>query len=321
MPRRRASRAARKAAVRLIAVTKKSPAQWVRPLAALGAIDLGENYPQELWHKCEALADLGSSIHWHLIGHLQTNKVKKTLPLVRMIHSVDSLKLLQALDQAAAGLSDPPAVCLQINTSGEESKHGWTPEQVVRNAGSIAMCSNLPIVGLMTMAAWGTTALSARPSFVRLRELMDLLRQETGLSLGELSMGMSGDFEAAIEEGATMVRIGTALFEGIAPVITLTSCPDGVILPVLAQPGARRNAILGERGGALRVAVTSPPDKGKANAAIQVVLAEALGCKPARIALVSGATSRQKRFRIEGMTAARLRERLGELIPDAKQNA
>lgn len=204
-------------AARLIAVTKKSPPEWVRPLVALGASDLGENYPQELWHKCELLADLGRLVRWHLIGHLQTNKVKKTLPLVGMIHSVDSLKLLQALDQAASGGSDPRGVCLQVNTSGEETKHGWAPEQVLRDADLIAACHGIPIVGLMTMAAWGTTSETARPSFIRLRELRDLLRQKTGLALGELSMGMSGDFEAAIEEGATMVRIGTALFEGLEP--------------------------------------------------------------------------------------------------------
>jgi uncharacterized protein (TIGR00251 family) len=97
-------------------------------------------------------------------------------------------------------------------------------------------------------------------------------------------------------------------------VITLTTSPNGVLLPVLAHPGAKRNAILGERAGALRVAVTAPPDKGKANAAIQVVLAEALNCKPARIMLVSGATSRQKRFLIEGMTALQLQRRLTERV-------
>jgi pyridoxal phosphate enzyme (YggS family) len=204
-------------AVRLIAVTKKSPPKWVRPLVALGVFDLGENYPQELWRKYEVLADLQSSIRWHLIGHLQTNKVKKTITLVRTIHAVDSLKLLRALDHAVLEISDPPDVCLQVNTSGEESKHGWTPDQIIRDSESIAACKNIPVAGLMTMAAWGTTAETARPSFVRLRELRDLLRSRTGLALGELSMGMSGDFDAAIEEGATIVRIGSALFEGIEP--------------------------------------------------------------------------------------------------------
>ncbi len=203
--------------IRLVAVTKKSPPEWVRPLVALGACDLGENYPQELWRKCELLADLGGSIRWHLIGHLQTNKVKKTLPLVRMIHSVDSLKLLHLLYQSVSGMADPPPVCLQVNTSDEASKHGWSPDQVLRDAEAITACRKIPVVGLMTMAAWGTTAETARPSFIRLRELRDLLRQKTGLALGELSMGMSGDIEAANEEGATQVRIGSALFEGLEP--------------------------------------------------------------------------------------------------------
>jgi len=204
-------------AVSLIAVTKKSPPDWARSLVALGAGDLGENYPQELWRKCEVLDDLGTSIHWHLIGHLQTNKVKKTLPLVRMIHSVDSLKLLNVLNEAVAGIGDPPGVCLQVNTSGEASKHGWTPESLIRDADAIAGCQRIPVIGLMTMAAWGTTSDLARPSFLQLHELADLLRQKTGLALPELSMGMSGDFEAAIEEGATLVRIGSALFEGLEP--------------------------------------------------------------------------------------------------------
>src|SRR5215471_7342402 len=105
--------------VRLVAVTKRSPLEWIRPLVACGARDLGENYPQELWKKTESLADLGDAVRWHLIGHLQSNKVKKTLPMVAMIHAVDSLKLLRILDEAAGSLAAPPAVCLQVNTSGE----------------------------------------------------------------------------------------------------------------------------------------------------------------------------------------------------------
>jgi pyridoxal phosphate enzyme (YggS family) len=204
-------------AIRLVAVTKRVPVAWVRPLVACGVGDLGENYPQELWRKAEALADLGASVRWHLIGHLQSNKVKKTLPLVRLIHSVDSLQLLRTLDESAAALSDPPGVCLQVNTSGEVSKHGWAPQQVLEDAEAIAGCRASPIVGLMTMAALGTTAETARPSFVRLRDLREELRRRTGLPLAELSMGMSGDFEVAIEQGATLVRIGSALFEGVEP--------------------------------------------------------------------------------------------------------
>ncbi|MHB1557583.1 MAG: YggS family pyridoxal phosphate-dependent enzyme [Isosphaeraceae bacterium] len=200
--------------VRLVAVTKRVPVEWVRPLVEAGAVDLGENYPQELWSKAEALADLGASIRWHLIGHLQSNKVKKTLPLVRMIHAVDSLKLLRILDEAAGSLEAPPTVCLQVNTSAEPNKHGWGPDAIRADAEAIAACRAIPIVGLMTMAALGTNAETARGSFIELREIRDDLRSRTGLALDELSMGMSGDFETAIEEGATLVRVGSALFEG-----------------------------------------------------------------------------------------------------------
>ena len=186
----------------------------VRPLADLGVADLGENYPQELWGKAEALA--GLPVRWHLIGHLQGNKARKTIPMVRMIHAVDSLKLLLALDDLAATRPDPPLACLQVNISAEESKHGWEPDAILADAEAIAGCRNLPIVGLMTIAGYGTTDEEARPTFARLRELRDRLRGPTGLDLAALSMGMSGDYEAAIEEGATHVRVGSALFEGVA---------------------------------------------------------------------------------------------------------
>ncbi len=201
-------------AVRLVAVTKRNPPELVRPLVDLGVLDLGENYPQELWSKAEALADLPA--RWHLIGHLQGNKARKTLPAVRMIHGVDSLKLLRALDELAGAMDDPPSVCLQVNASGEASKHGWDPDDLPGDADAIAACRRLPVVGLMTIAGYDTTGAEARPAFARLRELRDRMRAATGLALPELSMGMSGDFEAAIEEGATWVRVGSALFEGVA---------------------------------------------------------------------------------------------------------
>jgi pyridoxal phosphate enzyme (YggS family) len=206
-------------AVTLVAVTKQWPVETVRPLAEAGAVDLGENYPQELWRKADALADLARPVRWHLIGHLQTNKAKRTVVLVRWIHAVDSLKLLRLLDGFVGELklTEPPAVCLQVNTSGEEAKHGWSAEHLLAEAEPIAACRAVPIVGLMTMAGWGTTSESARPSFVELRETRDRLRSATGLPLAELSMGMSGDFETAIEEGATLVRIGSALFQGVEP--------------------------------------------------------------------------------------------------------
>ncbi len=146
---------------------------------------------------------------------MQSNKVKKTLPLVGMIHAVDSLKLLQTLDESARSLQKPPAVCLQVNTSGEASKHGWSPDQILADIDAIVACRTIPIVGLMTIAALGTTPETARTSFIELRGLRDDLRRRSGLPLDELSMGMSNDFEAAIEEGATLVRVGSALFEGV----------------------------------------------------------------------------------------------------------
>lgn len=203
-------------AVTLVAVTKKRPPELLRPLIEAGAVDLGENYPQELWEKAGALADV-PAIRWHLIGHLQGNKARRTFPMVRMIHAVDSLKLLMALDELAAGAADPPEVCLQVNTSDEEAKHGWRDDAVFEDAQAIAACSRIRVVGLMTMAAWGTDAETARPSFVRLREIRDVLARRTGLALPHLSMGMSNDFEAAVEEGATLVRVGSALFEGLDP--------------------------------------------------------------------------------------------------------
>jgi pyridoxal phosphate enzyme (YggS family) len=199
--------------ITLVAVTKRSPIEAVRALVGLGQVDLGENYPQELWSKAEALSDL--SVRWHHIGHLQGNKARRTLPLVRVIHGVDSLKLLLTLDELAAGLPEPPRVCLQVNTSAEPSKHGWTPEGLLADAESIAGVRKIPLVGLMTMAPLGTEGDAARPYFARLRDLRDRLRSAIDRPLPELSMGMSGDFEAAIAEGATLVRVGSALFEGV----------------------------------------------------------------------------------------------------------
>ncbi|WP_422931027.1 YggS family pyridoxal phosphate-dependent enzyme [Singulisphaera sp. PoT] len=199
---------------RLIAVTKRNPPERIRHLIDLGVKELAENYPQELWKKAEALREFSPT--WHLIGHLQGNKVKRTFPLVRMIHAVDSLKLLRELDRVASGLprGERPEVCLQVNTSDEEAKHGWSAESLLLDAEAVAACREIPVVGLMTMAAYGTDAESARPSFVELRRVRDELRTRTGLALEHLSMGMSNDFETAIEEGATLVRVGSALFEG-----------------------------------------------------------------------------------------------------------
>jgi hypothetical protein len=210
---RRSGRQARQ--VTLVAVVKRRPIEAVRTLYTFGVRDVGENYPQELWEKSAALNDL--EIRWHLIGHLQSNKAKKTWPMVHMVHGVDSLKLLRVLDELSVGLARPASVCLQVNASGEATKHGWTPEALLADSEAIAACQHVPIMGLMTMAAPCDDPEEVRPTFTRLRDLLELLRQRTGLALPELSMGMSGDYEVAIEEGATMVRVGTALFEGALP--------------------------------------------------------------------------------------------------------
>jgi pyridoxal phosphate enzyme (YggS family) len=213
---RAAQRAGRPPAeITLVSVTKKSPSEAARALFELGAVDLGENYPQELWSKAEALADL--PVRWHHIGHLQGNKARRTLPLVRMIHGVDSLKLLLALDELVdtLGLADPPLVCLQVNTSSEQAKHGWTAEGLLADSAAIAGARRIPVVGLMTMAPLGTEGEAARPYFARLRGLRERLAIEIERPLPHLSMGMTGDFEAAILEGATLVRVGSALFEGV----------------------------------------------------------------------------------------------------------
>ena len=199
--------------VLIVAVTKLRPAEEVRALVGLGVRGLGENYPQELWRKAEELSDL--NVHWHLIGHLQTNKAKKTLPMVRFVHAVDSLKLLRTLNDLAETISLPP-VCLQVNTSGEESKHGWTPREIMDDAEAFAACGRVTVVGLMTMAALGTDAETARPMFAALRRLRDELQTRMGRRLEHLSMGMSNDFEAAVEEGATLVRVGSLIFEGVS---------------------------------------------------------------------------------------------------------
>ena len=200
------------ASVQLVAVSKRRSIEAAQELHASGQVDFGENYPQELWKKAEILKN--DNLRWHLIGHLQSNKLTKTYSVVHMIHAVDSLKLLRQLDEHAARLGNPPRVCLQVNCSGEVSKHGWSAASILADAPSIAACAHIPIVGLMTMAALADNPEQARPAFRELRNTRDQLRGLTGLPLPELSMGMSNDYTVAIEEGATWVRIGTALFEG-----------------------------------------------------------------------------------------------------------
>lgn len=200
--------------VTLVAVSKYVGADEVRALLAAGCQDLGESRPQELWRKAESLG--GEAIRWHLIGHLQRNKIARTLPLASLLHSGDSLRLLEAVH--ADGLQSGRRVeaLLEINVSGDAAKHGFDPDEVEPLGDALAALSGVQIRGLMCMAGREGDAAEARGEFARLRELRDRLQSAWGnrFALSELSMGMSGDFEIAIEEGATLVRVGSLLFAG-----------------------------------------------------------------------------------------------------------
>jgi pyridoxal phosphate enzyme (YggS family) len=199
--------------VTLVAVTKTVSAEVAAALHALGVTDLGESRPQELWAKAGVLPP---SVRWHQIGHLQRNKIAQTVPLVAMIHSVDSLRLLDALEAEAAKQQRTVSVLLEVNASREASKHGFAPEAVPGLAGSINRLRYAHVRGLMTMAAPEDDPEMCRPTFAAMRGLSDGLRAELSSPHGmeHLSMGMSNDFEVAVEEGATLVRLGTVLFEG-----------------------------------------------------------------------------------------------------------
>ncbi len=200
--------------VRLIAVTKYVNAEVARALVDLGCHDLGESRPQQLWAKAEALGD--QVVHWHMIGHLQRNKAQKTLPLVTMLHSGDSLRLLRAANEHRRP-DVPLDVLVEVNISGDASKHGFAPEAVEEVLIGASEMANLRVVGLMGMASLEGGREQARRDFSRLRLLRDHLRPNCpkNVRLDELSMGMSHDFDVAIEEGATMVRVGSTLFEGL----------------------------------------------------------------------------------------------------------
>jgi pyridoxal phosphate enzyme (YggS family) len=192
--------------VTLVAVTKSVTPEVAAALLELGIADLGENRPQELWRKAAALA----GPRWHLIGHLQRNKIDRTLPLVSWIHSVDSVRLLDALEACGTHVN----VLLEVNASGEANKQGFAPAGVLDLAAKVDALKHVQVRGLMTMAAL-QDAEACRPTFTALRQLRDQVQARLPAHrLDHLSMGMSNDFEVAIEEGATFVRLGTVLFEG-----------------------------------------------------------------------------------------------------------
>jgi pyridoxal phosphate enzyme (YggS family) len=192
--------------VTLVAVTKTVAPEIAALLPKLGVLDLGENRPQELWRKT---ALLPANVRWHLIGHLQRNKIDKTLPLVHMIHSVDNARLLRSLEQEGPAAD----ALIEVNVSGEASKHGFTPDEAMQLVPILKDLKRLRVRGLMTMAPLQDAEL-CRPTFAALRQLRDRLRDSGLSSIEQLSMGMSNDFEVAIEEGATLVRLGSVLFEG-----------------------------------------------------------------------------------------------------------
>jgi pyridoxal phosphate enzyme (YggS family) len=196
------------AEIELIAVTKTHLADTVREAMRAGLIEFGENKVQEARGKIE---ELGRG-RWHLIGHLQTNKAKEAVRLFDAIDSLDRLDLAQELDRRAEAFGKTQEVLLQVNIAGESTKFGCAPEAARSLAEAINALPRLSLRGLMTIAPYAPEPEKSRPHFAALRELRDVLQRETGLKLPVLSMGMSGDFAVAIEEGATSVRIGTALF-------------------------------------------------------------------------------------------------------------
>ncbi|HMP57715.1 MAG TPA: YggS family pyridoxal phosphate-dependent enzyme [Gemmatales bacterium] len=201
-----------RASVRLVAVTKYVSAEVAQQLVELGVTDLGESRPQELWRKAAAVT---APVRWHLVGHLQRNKIDRTLPLVDLVHSVDSERLLTALAAAAAARGQPVRVLLEVHLSGETAKQGFEATELPNLVETIQRWPGLHVQGLMTMAALGADEPTARRTFARLRGLRDELAARLGQPLPELSMGMTQDFAWAIGEGATLVRIGSALFEGL----------------------------------------------------------------------------------------------------------
>ena len=195
--------------VELVAVTKTFPAEVIREAVEAGHRLFGETRVQELLSK---QPDLPSTLRWHLIGHLQSNKVRKVLPAVEAIHSVDSLDLARDVDRIAAELGLFPKVFLEVNVAGEASKHGFAPAALEAALEGLLALDRLEIQGLMCVPPIAEEAEASRRHFVFLREYRDKLETLAGVSFPGLSMGMSGDYEIAVEEGATLVRVGSAIF-------------------------------------------------------------------------------------------------------------
>jgi pyridoxal phosphate enzyme (YggS family) len=198
-------------AIRLVAVSKYKPAIAVTEAAAAGQAIFGENYVQEIVAKA---AEVTVPVEWHFIGHLQSNKVRQIAGLVTMIHSVDRLSLAEEIDRQWGKIGKACDILVQVNVSGEASKSGTTAATALTLVKEISQLANVRVRGLMTMPPFFDDPEAARPFFRELKELSAAIARENiqGIAMTELSMGMSGDFKVAIEEGATLVRIGTAIF-------------------------------------------------------------------------------------------------------------
>jgi pyridoxal phosphate enzyme (YggS family) len=203
--------------ITLVGVTKYVDAETAGLLVEAGCRELGESRPQQLWAKAESLSLLIPAVRWHMIGHMQRNKVASTVPYLTLLHSLDSMRLLETIGRSAAAGSRRVMALLEVNCSGDAEKHGFAPDELPAVLESLAAFPSVQIQGLMTMAAREGGADTARQNFADLRELRDKLAPlaPAGTTLDELSMGMSGDFEEAIAEGATIVRVGSALWEGL----------------------------------------------------------------------------------------------------------
>ena len=195
--------------VRLVAVSKTYPPAVIQEAWNSGQRVFGENRVQDALPK---IAELPAEAEWHFIGHLQSNKIRKALPAFTLIHGVDNLELAQQINRIAGEMGLTANILLEINVSGEASKFGFSPTDLRQNLEGLLCLPNIRINGLMTMAPYSEDPETARPVFSKLRILRDELAAKTGQALRELSMGMSGDFEVGIEEGATIVRIGSSIF-------------------------------------------------------------------------------------------------------------
>jgi pyridoxal phosphate enzyme (YggS family) len=205
-----ATRCGRKASeIRLVAVSKTHPPELIREAFEAGQRAFGESRVQDALPKLDALP---AGIEWHFIGHLQTNKIRKVVARFALFHGVDNENLAAQINRIAGELGVTANVLLEVNVSGEESKFGFAPENLPAALQILAPLPFLRIRGLMTMAPYSNNPEEARPFFAKLRELRNRLASQTGLPLSELSMGMSGDFEQGIAEGATIVRVGSAIF-------------------------------------------------------------------------------------------------------------